>query len=74
MVREIGTDGIIRTVAGSGVIGNSGDGGPATKANLNAPSGLAFANGMLYIADQQNDLVRRVDSRGTITTVAGLYR
>jgi sugar lactone lactonase YvrE len=74
VIREIGTDGIIRTVAGSGVAGNSGDGGLATKARLDLPSGLAFANGMLYIADQNNDLVRRVDPSGTITTVAGVYK
>ena len=52
--------------------GFGGDGGPATEAKLNAPAGLAFdAAGNLYIADQGNDRVRRVDTEGVITTVAG---
>lgn len=71
VVREIGTDGVITTVAGNGVEGNSGDGGLATHAHLSAPSGLAFGNGVLYIADQGNDLVRQVDHEDVITTVAG---
>ena len=70
VIRMIRADGIIRTVAGKGVPGNSGDGGPATDAQLLAPSGLAFADGMLYISDQQNDAVRRVDASGVITTIA----
>jgi trimeric autotransporter adhesin len=70
VVREIGKDGIITTVAGDGVEGNSLGGGVATRAHLSAPSGLAFGNGALYIADQGNDLVRQVD-HGKITTFAG---
>lgn len=63
--------GRISTVAGTGAIEYSGDGGPATAAFLNYPSGLAAsANGDLYIADQGNSVVRRV-SGGIITTVAG---
>jgi sugar lactone lactonase YvrE len=65
--------GTISTVAGTGDAGFSGEGGPATQAQLNAPAGLAFdAQGNLFIADQGNDVVRRVDSSGTITTIAGL--
>jgi sugar lactone lactonase YvrE len=71
VIREIGANGVIRTVVGSGVPGLAGDGGPATRARLLAPSGLAFADRMLYIADQQNDRVRRVDPSGVITTIAG---
>jgi sugar lactone lactonase YvrE len=65
--------GIITTVAGNGVRGYSGDGGPATGAELNFPAGLAVdLRGNLYISDTGNFRVRRV-SRGTgiITTVAG---
>src|SRR5262245_49084508 len=71
VVREIRSDGRIRTVVGTGLKGESGDGGPASHAHLNAPSGLAFAGGDLYIADQGNDIVLRVDPSGIITTIAG---
>jgi len=71
VVREISPNGIITTFAGTGVDGNSGNGVPATRARLSAPAGLTFANGNLYIADQQNDLVRKVNSDGIISTVAG---
>lgn len=64
--------GIITTVAGSDKQGFSGDKGPATKAGLNGPSGVAFdALGNLYIADQVDFAIRKVDKNGTITTVAG---
>lgn len=71
VIRMIDENGTIHTVAGTGTAGLSGDGGPATRARLVLPAGLAFAHGMLYIADQQNDRVRRVDHSGTITTIAG---
>ena len=64
--------GTISTFAGTGVAGFSGDGGPATAAQLNAPRLLAVAQGNLYIADTANNRVRRVDlATGTITTFAG---
>ena len=65
--------GIITTVAGNGVRGYSGDGGPATDAELNFPAGLAVdVHGNLYISDAGNFRVRRVNRRtGIITTVAG---
>jgi myo-inositol-hexaphosphate 3-phosphohydrolase len=65
--------GVITTVAGSGTRGSTGDGGPATAARLNTPRNVAFAgNGDLYIADDQNYKVRRVDAvTKTISTVAG---
>ena len=54
--------------------GFSGDGGPATAAELNNPGGLAVdAAGNLYIADTGNNVIRKVDPSGTITTVAGAY-
>ena len=64
---------IITTVAGSGVSGFSGDGGPATMAAFLGPSGVAAdKNNNLYIADNDNNRIRKVDAiTGIITTVAG---
>jgi uncharacterized protein (TIGR03437 family) len=59
-------------VAGNGEAGFSGDGGPAQQAQLNGPVSVALdASGNMYIADNKNGRVRRVDPSGTITTVAG---
>ena len=66
------TPGVITTVAGNGSVGYSGDGGPATSAELYAPCGVAVdASGNLYIADTQNDCVRKVNTSGIITNVVG---
>jgi uncharacterized protein (TIGR03437 family) len=70
-VRMVTPNGIISTVAGTGVQGFSGDGGPATSATLNVPASVMFSNGNLYIADSSNQRIRKVSSNGTITTVAG---
>jgi hypothetical protein len=71
-VRKVATSGVITTVAGTGTAGFSGDGGPATAAQLNWPSGLAVGgNGNLYIADRWNDRIRVVQPNGVINTVAG---
>ena len=71
-VRKIDSAGIVSTVAGTGIAGFSGDGGPATAAQLNLPYGLAVdANGYLYIADLNNNRVRRVSPTGVIATYAG---
>ena len=60
-IRVINTSGIVSTVAGCGIIGFSGDGGPATAAKLFAPTGLDFdAAGNLYIADDSNSTVRKI--------------
>jgi len=64
--------GVYTTVAGSGEAGYDGDGGPATEAALQRPAGIAFDGaGNLYIADELNHRVRKVDTRGIITTFAG---
>ncbi|MGL5004235.1 MAG: hypothetical protein ACRDAM_14955, partial [Casimicrobium sp.] len=71
-VRRVGTNGIISTVAGNGTEGFAGDGGAATAAQLNNPVGVATGgNGSIYIGDAQNHRVRRVDTNGVISTVAG---
>jgi trimeric autotransporter adhesin len=72
VVRKIDADGIITTVAGKGVRGYAGDGGPAASALLNTPSGIALDPvGNLYIADSGNHAIRRVARNGAISTVAG---
>ena len=64
--------GIITIVAGNGHRGFSGDGGPATKASLSCPEGIALGkDGSLYIADSSNQRVRKVNPSGIITTIAG---
>src|SRR5690349_3168466 len=63
--------GVISTVAGNGASAASGDGGPATGAAFH-PDGLAVdSSGNIYIADQNNNRIRKVDASGIITTVAG---
>jgi uncharacterized protein (TIGR03437 family) len=70
-IRKVTPDGIITTVAGSGFVGYSGDGGLATKAQV-FPSGVAVdKSGQLFIADSMNNLIRKVDTAGIITTYAG---
>jgi len=71
-IREIDAAGNINTIAGTGSIGYGGDGGPATAAVLNLPTGVAVDRaGNVYIADYQNCRIRKVDTSGTITTIAG---
>jgi uncharacterized protein (TIGR03437 family) len=65
------SNGVITTVAGNGTQGLSGDGGPATNAQLGSPTGVAVDSaGNLYIADTADERIRKV-SNGVITTVAG---
>lgn len=69
-IRKIDTSGTINTVAGTGSTGYSGDGGPATAASLNLPTGVAIDTaGNVYIADNQNSRIRKVNSSGDITTI-----
>ena len=71
-IRRVDTAGTITTAAGSGAGGYSGDNGPAVGARLQFPRGVAAdSSGNLYIADGHNHRIRRVDTVGTITTVAG---
>ncbi|HLF41336.1 MAG TPA: serine/threonine protein kinase, partial [Acidimicrobiia bacterium] len=71
-VRRVTPAGIITTVAGTGAAGFSGDGGPATSAQLRRVRDVAVdAAGNVYIADSTNNSVRRVNAQGIITTVAG---
>ncbi len=71
-VRRITPSGIISTFAGTGVSGFSGDGGQATAAQFNTPTGLAFdAAGNLYVTELYNHRVRKITAAGIITTFAG---
>lgn len=71
-VRKVSANGTITTVAGTGVPGESGDGGPATQAEVEADGGLALdRRGNLYLADASTNRVRKVSPNGTITTIAG---
>ena len=73
-VRKIDVStGIVATIAGTGRAGYSGDGGPATQAQLNTPdSSVAVdAHGNVFVADQGNQRIRKIDASGIITTVAG---
>lgn len=71
-VRRVTPTGTISTFAGTGFVGSSGDGGPATAALLNNPTALAVdATGNVYINDQYSHRIRRVDPSGTITAFFG---
>jgi DNA-binding beta-propeller fold protein YncE len=74
-IRIVTADGVIRTIAGNGTSGLTGDGGPATMAQLNEPTGVAIDNaGNLYIADRINGRIRKITKDGAIITVAGSTR
>ena len=80
-VRELGSDvrvvssGVIKTFAGTGKFGYSGDGGRATKAELDAPTGVGVDHlGDVFISDTGNNRKREVDAGGTISTFAGTGR
>lgn len=69
-VLRVSPQGVLTTVAGTGTQGFGGDGGPATAALLDTPTGLAFSpSGSLYVADTHNHAIRRIDPGGTIFTV-----
>ena len=71
-IRAVSPDGSIRTVAGNGVGGYSGDGGLATNASLKGPIAVAVdSSGAIYIADADNNSVRKVTPYGVISTILG---
>jgi serine/threonine-protein kinase len=70
-IRKIDPSGVITTIAGTGEIGSAGDGRPALSAQFHDPFGVSIGlDGSPWIADDSNGCVRRIDSQGTITTVA----
>ncbi len=72
MILKLDTKGTVSIVAGNGLARYAGDGGPARAASLSTPWGLAIdASGNLYCADSNNGVVRKIDTSGVITTVAG---
>ncbi|MBI3250188.1 MAG: PD40 domain-containing protein [Deltaproteobacteria bacterium] len=71
-IRKVASNGIISTVAGTGVLAGDGDGGPATSARLAYPTGVVIdSTGNLFIADTYNYCIRKVAPNGIISTVAG---
>ena len=71
-IRKVTSDGTITTFAGTGTFGFSGDGGPATSAQMTRAFGVALDTaGNVYFGDQSNFRIRKVDRGGTIATVAG---
>jgi uncharacterized protein (TIGR03437 family) len=71
-ILKVASNDTVSIVAGTGVAGFSGDGGPAASAQLSYPEGLAFdLTGNLYIADSWNYRIRKIDSSGTIRTIVG---
>jgi PKD repeat protein len=72
LVRKISTSGIISTIAGTGTAGYTGDGGQATAATLNEPIDIALdLIGNIYISDDQNNAIRKVNTNGIISTMVG---
>lgn len=73
VIRKVGHDGIIRTIAGSGQRGFEGDGGPASAAKFDSPQALALDRaGRLYIGDEHNNAVRIIELDGTVRTLVGI--
>ena len=74
-IRKIDKNGIITTVVGGATPGDMGDGGPATSARINVPNGIAFdGHNNMYIAEGAFSYLRKVDTNGIISTVAGTGR
>ena len=71
-VRQIDTSGIVHTIAGNGVSGYGGDGGPATNAIINYLQGIYYdIDGNLYLTDVFNNRLRKINAAGVMSTVAG---
>jgi len=72
LIRKVDPSGIITTIAGNNIQGDTGDGGPATQAEIAAPISMCMDNsGNIYFIDGSNFLVRKIDKNGIITTIAG---
>jgi len=72
VIRMVNTAGVISTIAGNGTAGNSGNGGQATAAELNSPRSVAVdAAGNIYISDNINFTIRRINTAGVISVFAG---
>jgi len=73
VVRKIGSDGIIRTIAGTGQRGYEGDGGPALAAKFDSPQAMAVnSSGRLYVSDEHNNAIRFIEPDGKIETLIGM--
>ena len=73
VVRKVGADGIIRTIAGNGQRGFEGDGGPPLAAKFDSPQALAVdRNGRLYISDEHNNAIRLIEPAGNVQTLIGM--
>ena len=71
-IRKINSLGIITTIAGDGVAANTGDGGPASAASLLSAFAILFdVAGNLYLSDRGEGVIRKINSSGTISTIAG---
>ena len=71
-IRRVDTSGVITTIAGTGIPGFSGDGGPAASAQISRITGVAVGpSGDVYFIDLGNGRIRQIDSAGVITTIAG---
>ena len=72
VIRRVGSDGIIRTIAGSGQRGYDGDGGPALSAKFDSPQSLAIdSQGRIYVNDEHNNAIRVLEPDGTVRTLVG---
>ncbi len=70
MIRKIDNEGRVKTLAGSGVVGS--DDGRGVTASFNGPTGIALdEDGNVYVADRENELIRKIDGDGRVTTLAG---
>ena len=72
-IRKIDTLGIITTFAGTGLSGITPDGIQATASRIDVPGGIAIASGNVYVSEVGHNVVRKIDTSGIITTVAGVY-
>ena len=71
-LRRVSSSGVISTIAGNGQLGDAGDGGPATSAQLQNPNGIAVGpNGSIYVVQDENHRVRMIDSSGIIHAAIG---